>query len=179
MGKEKPESERKRQHIVIRVTADEKATIVRQSRLAGYSSVSRYIIETAGRLRLTPKRPKEPIEQGLIDEIFKKDIALLTRQVKGVAANYNQVTEVLHTLIRTVSDNAVKARIVRRSSTLETLTKELIRYLHMINAKVAELDKPLEATEVEEDVEGDREEGGKEATEGAVLTETSEVTEVE
>ena len=64
---------------------------------------------------------------------------VLTRQLKGIASNYNQAVTVMNTLVRSIGDRKVQQQIIRRAARLDTLTKEAVATLHDIRGMVVEL----------------------------------------
>ena len=139
MGTPKEPSKLKCKRLNVRLTEADMETVRRNCSIAGYKSISRFVIasivDVRGRGRA--RRQEEP---GIgVPEWMSGQMEVLTRQLKGIAANYNQAVTVMNTLVRSLGDRKAQQQVIRRAARLDTLTKEAVATLHDIRGMVAEL----------------------------------------
>ena len=139
MGTVKDESRRKMKELCVRLTETDMETVRRNCRIAGYGSVSRFV-----RARLTYETPRqaastadrEAAPAGSIPEWLREEMGKLSRQIRGVAANYNQAVSVMNTLVKSVEGRDTQRLIIRRAARLDTLTRELVDTLQEMKRAV-------------------------------------------
>ena len=139
MGTPKEPSKLKCKRLNVRLTEADMETVRRNCSIAGYKSISRFvmasIVDVRGRGRA--RRQEEP---GIgVPEWMSGQMEVLTRQLKGIAANYNQAVTVMNTLVRSLGDRKAQQQVIRRAARLDTLTKEAVATLHEIRSMVSEL----------------------------------------
>ena len=139
MGTPKEPSKLKCKRLNVRLTEADMETVRRNCSIAGYKSISRFvmasIVDVRGRGRA--RRQEEP---GIgVPEWMSGHMEVLTRQLKGIAANYNQAVTVMNTLVRSLGDRKAQQQVIRRAARLDTLTKEAVATLHEIRSMVSEL----------------------------------------
>ena len=139
MGTPKEPSKLKCKRLNVRLTEADMETVRRNCSIAGYKSISRFVIasivDVKGRGRA--RRQEEP---GIgVPEWMSGHMEVLTRQLKGIAANYNQAVTVMNTLVRSLGDRKAQQQVIRRAARLDTLTKEAVATLHEIRSMVSEL----------------------------------------
>lgn len=139
MGTPKEPSKLKCKRLNVRLTEADMETVRRNCSIAGYKSISRFVIasivDVRGRGRA--RRQEEP---GIgVPEWMSGQMEVLTRQLKGIAANYNQAVTVMNTLVRSLGDRKAQQQVIRRAARLDTLTKEAVATLHEIRSMVSEL----------------------------------------
>ena len=139
MGTPKEPSKLKCKRLNVRLTEADMETVRRNCSIAGYKSISRFVIasivDVRGRVRV--RRQEEP---GVgVPEWMSAQMEVLTRQLKGIAANYNQTVTVMNTLVRSLGDRKAQQQVIRRAARLDTLTKEAVATLHERRGMVAGL----------------------------------------
>lgn len=147
MGTVKDESRRKSCDLHVRLTESDMQTVRSNCRIAGYSSLSRFV-----RMRLTSScMPRRTAVQenaaGNVPDWMQEQIEKLALQVRGVAKNYNQSVTVMNTLVRHVADRDSQRMIIRRAARLDALTHELVGILQDIRGTVGELKESLSQQE--------------------------------
>ena len=139
MGTPKEPSKLKSRRLNVRLTEADMETVRRNCAIAGYKSISRFVIasivDVRGRGRT--RRQEEPGTG--VPQWIDERMEVLTRQLKGIASNYNQAVTVMNTLVRSIGDRKVQQQIIRRAARLDTLTKEAVATLHDIRGMVGEL----------------------------------------
>lgn len=132
MGTVKDESRRKMKELCVRLTESDMETVRRNCRIAGYSSMSRFV-----RARLTYETPRKvPCAAGgeapasvSVPEWLREETGRLSQQVRGVAANYNQAVAVMNVLVKNVEGRDARRLILRKAARLDTLTREMVNLL--------------------------------------------------
>lgn len=115
----------------MRMTDSEMETVRRNTRAAGYLSVSRYV-----RDRLTRRKPqtgKPAIQEtwcGL--DWLRENLDGLTGQIRSAVSGYNECVNVMTALADNIGDMSSRQQIILRASRLDGLTREMIEALHSI-----------------------------------------------
>lgn len=139
MGVEKKISRRKTETLHVRLTPTDMAVIRERCALAGYSSLTKFVTRTLADERMTFRRDSTAPLKSDSTEWINSHMNIITQQVKGIAANYNQSVAVMNTLCKSIDDRKVKYMVVKQAARLESLTREMICRLHEIRDDVMKL----------------------------------------
>ena len=139
MGVEKKISRRKTETLHIRLTPTDMAIIRERCALSGYRSLTRFVTRILVDERMPFKRDRTATLQSDNPEWINSHLNIITQQIKGIAANYNQSVAVMNTLCKSIDDRKVKYMIVKQVARLESLTREMICQLHDIKDDVLKL----------------------------------------
>lgn len=131
MGTTKEGNRRKQSNLHVRMTDSEMETVRRNTRAAGYLSVSRYVRDRLTR-RKSPTGKTAMQETGYGLDWLRENMDGLTGQIRSAVSGYNECVNVMTALTESMGDIGSRQQIIRRASRLDGLTREMIEALHSI-----------------------------------------------
>lgn len=144
MGKIKEETKKKTKDLHIRLTERDMELIRRNCVDSGYKSLTRYVTRSLIYRRPKARRRRQSSAQAGDLQWLQEELVTLVRQVRGAAANYNQMVTIFNTLVKNVEDKKVQSYIIRRAARLDTLSREMVSALGSIRDLIGSIVPPDE-----------------------------------